>query len=104
MKNLMRALALAVLAMLAAGIGCGDSKDHGSDGGSDGDGDSDSDGDSDADGDGDGICGAAKAWADVGLMPEDLTLLEWEDFEVVDSGERFTWDGSCDCARPPITE
>jgi hypothetical protein len=60
MKNLMRALALAVLAMLAAGIGCGDSKDHGSDGGSDGDGDSDSDGDSDADGEGDGICGAAK--------------------------------------------
>ena len=43
-------------------------------------------------------------WADVGLGPNDLTSLEWTDFEVVDMGDRHTWDGSCDCNRSPIAE
>ncbi len=43
-------------------------------------------------------------WAEVGLMPGDLTSLEWEDFEVVDGGERYRWDDSCDCSRDPIEE
>lgn len=43
-------------------------------------------------------------WADVGLGPGDLTSLEWTDFEVVELGERFTWDGACDCSRTPLTE
>lgn len=43
-------------------------------------------------------------WVDVGLMPSDLTSLEWTDFEVVDGGERFSWDDGCDCSRTPIEE
>jgi len=43
-------------------------------------------------------------WADVGLGPNDLTSLEWTDFEVVELGERFSWDNSCDCNRTPINE
>ena len=43
-------------------------------------------------------------WTDVGLMPGDLTSLAWSDFEVVELGERFTWDNSCDCNRTPISE
>jgi serine/threonine-protein kinase len=43
-------------------------------------------------------------WVDVGLGPGDLTSLEWTDFEVVELGQRFTWDGSCDCNRTPITQ
>ena len=43
-------------------------------------------------------------WVDVDLMPRDLTSLEWQNFEVVDGGERFTWDGSCNCERVPLEE
>lgn len=43
-------------------------------------------------------------WADVGLGPNDLTSLQWTDFEVPELGERFTWDGSCNCTRTPITQ
>lgn len=43
-------------------------------------------------------------WADVGLGPSDLTSLDWADFEVVDGGERFTWDDSCNCSRTPLTQ
>jgi serine/threonine-protein kinase len=43
-------------------------------------------------------------WADVGLEPGDLTSLEWSDFEVVDGGERFVFDSSCDCQHTPIGE
>jgi hypothetical protein len=43
-------------------------------------------------------------WVDVGLGPNDLTSFEWTDFEVVELGERFTWDDSCNCSRTPITE
>ena len=43
-------------------------------------------------------------WTDVGLMPGDLTSLEWSDFEVVELGTRYTWDNSCDCNRTPVTD
>jgi serine/threonine-protein kinase len=43
-------------------------------------------------------------WADVGLEPQDLTSLAWTDFEVVDLGERFTWDDACSCERTPLTD
>lgn len=43
-------------------------------------------------------------WADVGLGPNDLTGLEWSDFEVPELGERYTWDDSCSCDRTPLTE
>jgi hypothetical protein len=43
-------------------------------------------------------------WADVGLGPNDLTDLEWSDFEVPELGDRFTWDSSCDCNRQALTE
>jgi hypothetical protein len=43
-------------------------------------------------------------WAEVDLMPGDLTDLEWTDFEVPELGERFTWDDSCNCDRTPITD
>lgn len=41
-------------------------------------------------------------WAEVNLGPNDLTGLEWTDFEVVDLGERIYWDG--DCVRTPLTD
>jgi hypothetical protein len=43
-------------------------------------------------------------WTDVDLMPNDLTSLEWTDFEMVEGGERFVWDNACDCSRTPVTE
>jgi serine/threonine-protein kinase len=43
-------------------------------------------------------------WADVGLGPNDLTGLDWSDFEVPELGERYTWDNSCDCNRTPLSE
>jgi serine/threonine-protein kinase len=43
-------------------------------------------------------------WAEVGLGPNDLTDLEWTDFEVVELGTRYTWDGSCSCTRTPLTD
>ena len=43
-------------------------------------------------------------WTDVDLMPGDLTSLEWTDFEVVELGTRYTWDGACNCDRTPITD
>jgi serine/threonine-protein kinase len=44
-------------------------------------------------------------WVDVGLGPHDLTgHLSWTDFEVPELGQRFTWDGNCNCSRTPITE
>jgi hypothetical protein len=43
-------------------------------------------------------------WRDVGLGPGDLASLEWTDFEVVELGERFTWDAACNCSRTPVTE
>ena len=42
-------------------------------------------------------------WAEVGLGPNDMTNLNWTDFEVVEMGQRFTWGSSCDCKRTPIT-
>lgn len=42
-------------------------------------------------------------WANVGLGPHDLMSLDWTDFEVVELGERFTWDSNCNCNRTPIT-
>ncbi len=42
-------------------------------------------------------------WAEVGLGPNDLTSLEWTDFEVVELGTRYTWDDTCDCQRNPVT-
>jgi len=43
-------------------------------------------------------------WVDVGLGPNDLTSLEWTDFEVPELGQRYTWDGACDCQRTPVTQ
>ncbi|MBN2192074.1 MAG: hypothetical protein JW751_04600 [Polyangiaceae bacterium] len=42
-------------------------------------------------------------WAEVDLMPGDLTSLEWTDFEVVELGTRYSFD-DCDCDRTPIAE
>lgn len=42
-------------------------------------------------------------WVDVGLGPDDLTPLEWTDFEVVELGPRYRWDNNCDCQRTAIT-
>ena len=41
-------------------------------------------------------------WRDVGLGPHDLKSLNWTDFEVVELGTRYTWDGNCE--RTPITD
>ena len=41
-------------------------------------------------------------WSNVGFGPHDLKALRWSDFEVVDSGETRTWQGSCQ--RDPITK
>lgn len=41
-------------------------------------------------------------WADVDFGPSDLTSLRWTDFEVVELGERHTFDNSCDCRRTPL--
>jgi serine/threonine-protein kinase len=41
-------------------------------------------------------------WTDVGLMPNDLTSLEWSDFEMVDGGERLSWDDNCNCDRAQV--
>jgi len=41
-------------------------------------------------------------WAEVGLGPNDLVSLSWTDFEVVELGERFTWDDGCSCERTPV--
>ncbi len=46
----------------------------------------------------------AAKWANVGLGPNDLTSLQWTDFEVVELGTRYRWDDSCSCERTPITE
>jgi len=46
----------------------------------------------------------AHKWAEVDLMPGDLTSLEWGDFEVPELGPRFTWDDACSCDRTPITD
>ncbi len=43
-------------------------------------------------------------WIDVGLGPNDLTDLEWTDFEVVELGQRHVFDGSCNCYRTVITQ
>jgi hypothetical protein len=43
-------------------------------------------------------------WAEVDLMPGDLTSLEWTDFEVVELGSRHVFDNACSCDRTPITE
>lgn len=43
-------------------------------------------------------------WAQVGLGPNDLTSLRWTDFEVVELGTRYLWDGACNCDRTPIIE
>ena len=43
-------------------------------------------------------------WADVELTPNDLTGLEWTDFEVPELGTRYVWDNSCDCSRTPLSE
>lgn len=43
-------------------------------------------------------------WAEVGLGPNDLTDLAWTDFEVVELGPRFRWDGNCSCDRTSLTE
>jgi len=37
-------------------------------------------------------------WADVDLGSNDLTSLEWSDFEVVEMGKRFNWS-ACSCKR-----
>jgi hypothetical protein len=42
-------------------------------------------------------------WADVGLDPMDLEVLDWTDFEVVDGGERIDWN-SGSCERTPIAD
>ncbi len=41
-------------------------------------------------------------WAEVGLGANDLIALKWTDFEVVELGERFSWDDSCNCERMPL--
>jgi serine/threonine-protein kinase len=43
-------------------------------------------------------------WTAAGLMPQDLASLEWTDFEVVDLGERFAFDNSCDCEHVQVEE
>ncbi len=43
-------------------------------------------------------------WADVDLMPGDLTSLSWTDFEVPELGPRYVWGDSCSCDRTPITD
>lgn len=43
-------------------------------------------------------------WAEVGFGPNDLTSLLWTDFEVVELGNRLTWDHACQCRRTPITQ
>jgi hypothetical protein len=43
-------------------------------------------------------------WRDVGLSPGDLTSLRWNDFEVPELGERYSWDDSCECRRTPIDD
>jgi serine/threonine-protein kinase len=41
--------------------------------------------------------GAAHTWDEVGFDAQDLKSLNWDDFEVVELGERFNWhDGDCD--------
>ncbi|HLV65135.1 MAG TPA: hypothetical protein VKY73_04960 [Polyangiaceae bacterium] len=40
-------------------------------------------------------------WRDVGLGPNDLTSLEWTDFEVPELGDRYVWDNACSCERTP---
>ncbi len=42
------------------------------------------------------------SWAEVDLGPNDLTPLEWTDFEVVELGERYYWGGQCNCERTPV--
>jgi hypothetical protein len=43
-------------------------------------------------------------WRDVELAPGDLTSLSWDDFEVPELGDRYTWDNACDCQRTPVEE
>ncbi len=43
-------------------------------------------------------------WAEVGMGPNDLTGLDWSDFEVVELGERLRWDAQCNCERVPLTK
>lgn len=39
--------------------------------------------------------GSSDSWGDVGFGARDLTSLEWEDFEVVDTGPAREWRGEC---------
>lgn len=39
--------------------------------------------------------GTGYSWEALGLGPHDLKPLQWTDFEVVELGERFVWEGNC---------
>ncbi len=43
------------------------------------------------------------SWQDAALTPQDLKGLQWDDFEVVELGERIEY-GSGDCDHVPVTE
>ncbi len=41
-------------------------------------------------------------WPEVGLLPSDLTSLNWSDFEVIEDGPLHTFDNQCDCNHIPV--
>jgi hypothetical protein len=41
-------------------------------------------------------------WSTVGFGTGDLTSLSWNDFEMVDGGQRYQYDGNC--THTPVTQ